>query len=125
MAVPGDLLYSATHEWVRVLPDGNAQMGLTDFAQGTLGDIIFINLCLEGAAIKCGEPIGDVESVMAVSEVISPVDGVVVKVNAGVTERPELINNNPYAAWLIEAGSVGDINGLMTAEEYADLLSLQ
>jgi len=124
MPVPDDLMYSADHKWVR-LAGGNAVVGLTDYAQRLFGDIIFINLCMAGAKINVGDLLGDAESVTAVSELVSPVDGVVLKVNAAALEKPELINQDPYGAWLFEAGPVSDFSALMNAEAYAALIDMQ
>ena len=125
MATPNELLYSDTHEWVKFLDNGNALVGLTDFAQQSLGDIVYINLCMEGDALITGESIGDVESIKAVSEIISPIDGVVLKINESALEKPELVNQNPYGAWLIEVTGVSDRSALISAGEYVALIESQ
>lgn len=117
MNIPADLLYTETHEWARV--DGDVvEIGLTDFAQNELGDLVFVNLPEEGDEVTAGEPFADVESVKAVSDVMSPASGTVVAVNEELLDNPALINEAPYDAWLVRVeGSVAD--GLMDAESYA------
>ena len=123
MFVPKDLFYSDTHEWVMFLENGLARMGLTDFAQQSLGDIVYINLCMAGDVIKTGDSLGDVESIKAVSEIISPTDGVVTQVNEAALEKPELVNQDPYGAWLIEIESVTDKSTLINANDYEALIA--
>ena len=93
-------------------------MGLTDFAQSELGDLVFINVPFEGDALTTGASFADVESVKAVSEVISPVTGKVLAVNEALVDAPELINQKPYEAWIVRVGDVSDKDELLTAEEY-------
>ena len=125
MAIPDGLLYSNNHEWVKFSENGAALVGLTDFAQESMGEIVFINLCMEGDAVKTGDSLGDVESIAAVFEIISPLTGVVAKINNNAIEKPELINQDPYAAWLIELEGATGVNNLMSAGEYAELISIQ
>jgi len=125
MPVPEDLMYSADHKWVRLTDGGIAAIGVTDYAQRAFGDIIFVNLCMAGAKIDLGDLIGDVESVTAVSDLVSPVDGFVLKVNADALESPEMINQKPYDAWLVEVGPVSDFSALMDADAYAALIDAQ
>lgn len=117
MNIPADLLYTETHEWARV--DGDVvEIGLTDFAQSELGDLVFVNLPEEGDEVTAGESFADVESVKAVSDVMSPANGTVVAVNEELLDNPALINESPYDAWLVRVeGSVAE--GLMDAEAYA------
>lgn len=117
MNIPADLLYTETHEWARV--DGDVvEIGLTDFAQSELGDLVFVNLPEEGDEVTAGESFADVESVKAVSDVMSPANGTVVAVNEELLDNPALINESPYDAWLVRVeGSV--VEGLMDAEAYA------
>ena len=124
MNIPQDLMYSDTHEWVKQT-DGGALVGLTDFAQASLGDIVFVNLCVAGDKVVSGEVLGDVESIKAVSDIISPVSGVVARVNEHVLERPELINDSPYEAWLIEIEQITDKSALISADEYETLIADQ
>ncbi|MBQ7548990.1 MAG: glycine cleavage system protein GcvH [Clostridia bacterium] len=113
------LKYSKTHEWVSD-DDGLISLGLTDFAQEELGDIVFVNLPEEGDSIVAGEAFADVESVKAVSDVYSPVTGVVAQINEELLDNPALINEAPYDAWFVKVSDVEDSEDLLTAGEYAD-----
>lgn len=113
------LKYSKTHEWVSD-DDGLVSLGLTDFAQEELGDIVFVNLPEEGDSVVAGEAFADVESVKAVSDVYSPVTGVVAQINEELLDNPALINEAPYDAWFIKVSDVEDTEDLLTAGEYAD-----
>ncbi|MDR0743802.1 MAG: glycine cleavage system protein GcvH [Tannerella sp.] len=112
------LLYATTHEWVEIKEDHTARIGISDFAQHELGDLVFINLPETGDNVTAGEAFGDIESVKAVSDVISPVTGVVAAVNQEVLDHPENINENPYESWFIEVKEISGKSELMTAEEY-------
>jgi len=117
MNFPANLKYSKTHEWVKDLGNGLFEIGITDFAQKELGDIVYINLPQVSDSIKAEVSFADVESVKAVSDIISPVNGTVKEVNEKVVSSPELINKEPYESWLIRAeGTVGET--LLSAEEY-------
>ena len=117
MSNPKELKYSKTHEWVK--QDGDTVVvGLTDFAQSELGDLVYINVPFVDDAVKVGASFADVESVKAVSEVISPVTGVVAEVNESLVDTPELINQAPYDAWIIKVKDVSEYDELLTAEEY-------
>lgn len=118
MNIPKDLLYTKTHEWVKKNEDGTVYVGLTDFAQSEMGDLVFVNLPSEGDSVTAEESFTDVESVKAVSEVNSPVTGTVVAVNDEVAEDPVKINETPYEAWLIQVGDIEDTAELMNADEY-------
>lgn len=124
MKFPRQLLYSKTHEWAYVKGD-TAKIGLTDFAQNELGDLVFVNLPEIDDEAAFGERIADVESVKAVSDVYSPVSGIVTAVNEELLDSPELINESPYDAWIAEIGNVSDTAGLMSAEEYKDYCEKQ
>ena len=113
-----NLRYAKTHEWAELLNDTTARIGISDFAQQALGDLVFINLPEEGDTVTAGQPLGDLESVKAVSDILSPVTGVVTAVNQAVVDQPELINENPYENWFIEVGDITAENDLMTAAEY-------
>ena len=113
------LKYSKTHKWVSD-DDGLISLGLTDFAQEELGDIVFVNLPEEGDSIVAGEAFADVESVKAVSDVYSPVTGVVAQINEELLDNPALINEAPYDAWFVKVSDVEDSEDLLTAGEYAD-----
>ena len=117
---PENLKYTATHEWVAEENDLYV-IGLTDYAQDALGDIVFINLPEADQEIAIGESFSDVESVKAVSDVYSPVTGIVREINEELIDAPEKVNEDPYGAWLIkvEASEVSD--ELLSAEEYAKL----
>ena len=117
MNVPADLKYSKSHEWVKM--EGNvAVIGITDFAQDALGDVVFINLPQEGDAVTAGESLGDVESVKAVSDVICPVSGEVCAVNEALTDAPETLNSDPYGAWIIKVENITEDEELMDAAAY-------
>ena len=118
MNFPKELKYSQTHEWVRFQEDGTAYIGITDYAQDQLGDLVFVNLPSAGDSLQAGEPFADVESVKAVSDVNAPVSGKVKEVNEALADAPEKMNEAPYDAWFVLAEDVTDTDGLMTAEEY-------
>ena len=115
---PKELLYSKTHEWVKKNEDGTAYVGLTDFAQSELGELVFVNLPEEGDAVTAEESFADVESVKAVSDVMSPVTGTIIAVNEELLDAPQNINEQPYEAWLIQVSDIEDTAELLTAEEY-------
>ena len=117
MILKDELKYSKSHEWVK-LDGGTAVVGLTDFAQSELGDLVFVNLPEVGDAVEAGEVFGDVESVKAVSDVYSPVTGEVTEINEELLDSPELINDNAYEAWFIKVKDVSATEELLTAEEY-------
>jgi glycine cleavage system H protein len=125
MNFPSDLKYTKSHEWVKTLGDGLYEIGLTDYAQKELGDIVFVNLPQEGDGLSAGVPFADVESVKAVSDIFSPVNGTVREVNKGVLDTPASINEGPYEAWLIRAaGEIAGGDFLSDAEYEAFVLSL-
>ena len=117
MNFPKELKYSKTHEWVKV-EDGAAVIGLTDFAQDELGDIVFINLPEEGDEFGVDDVFADVESVKAVSDINTPVAGCVTEVNEELLDAPEKINEAPYEAWLVKMDVTEEADDLMSAEEY-------
>jgi glycine cleavage system H protein len=125
MNIPKELKYSKEHEWVRV--EGNkAYIGITDFAQSELGDIVFVELPEVGDEVQADEPFGSVESVKTVSELYAPVSGKVLEVNAALTDSPELVNESPYdKAWMIvvEMSNSDELNALLDAEAYEKLIS--
>ena len=118
MNFPANLKYSKTHEWVKDLGNGFFEIGISDFAQKELGDIVYINLPKAGDALKTGKSFADVESVKAVSDIISPINGTVREANEKVTSSPELINKDPYESWLIRAEGSIPQGGLLSADEY-------
>lgn len=118
MQAPQTLRYTKSHEWVQTLEDGCALIGLTDYAQSSLGDLVFVNLPEEDATLAAGDVLCDVESVKAVSDVYMPVDGTVVEVNADLDATPESINEAPYEAWLVKVRDVGGLAALLSADDY-------
>lgn len=116
-------LFTATHEWVEFLDETTAKVGLTDYAQSELGDLVFINLPEVGDEVTIGEAFSDVESVKAVSSVYSPVTGIVKEVNEDLLDSPELINQDAFEAWLIVVEEINDKEKLLTKEEYEALIS--
>ena len=116
---PEELKYAKTHEWLKE-EDGVYVVGLTDFAQDALGDVVFVNLPAVDDEVKAGESLGDIESVKAVSDVFSPVTGKVVEVNEEVVDDPALVNTDPYAAWLIKVADVTEFEELLDAAAYAE-----
>ncbi len=124
MKFPENLKYSTDHEWVRV--EGNeAYVGITDFAQDELGDIVFIDITTEGEEVEQGEVFGSVEAVKTVSDLMMPVTGEVVEVNPELDDAPELVNKSPYeGGWIIKISLTNpdDVNGLMSADEYKEFI---
>ena len=120
--IPEDLHYSKDHEWVRV--EGNiAVVGITDYAQDSLGDVVYVELPKPGDEFAANEPFGSVESVKAVSEVFSPVSGKVAGANETLNDEPEKVNQDPYGeGWMIrvEMSNPGEVDSLLTAAEYED-----
>ncbi len=125
MNIPKDLMYTKTHEWIKKNDDGTVYVGLTDFAQSELGDLVFVNLPMEGDSVCAEESFADVESVKAVSDVNSPVSGTVIAINEDVADAPVKINETPYEAWLIQVSDIEDTAELLTADEYAAFLENQ
>lgn len=117
MNYPVDLKYSKSHEWVKY-EDGVAVIGISDFAQDALGDVVFVNLPAVGDEVTAGESFGDVESVKAVSDLISPVSGVVCEINEDLEDSPESLNEDPYGAWIIKVENVTDEEELLDAADY-------
>ena len=118
MTFPEELKYTKTHEWVKYQDDGTAYIGITDYAQDQLGDLVFVNLPAEGDALEAESSFTDVASVKAVSDVNSAVSGTVLKVNDALADQPELMNSAPYEAWFVLAGEITGTAELMTAAEY-------
>jgi glycine cleavage system H protein len=121
---PKELRYSEEHEWVKVEGD-KVRIGITDFAQSELGDIVFVELPEVGDEIVADEPFGSVESVKTVSELYAPISGKVVEVNEELDDNPEYVNESPYEkAWMIvvEPNDIQDVEKLMTAEEYEEMV---
>ncbi len=117
MNFPAELKYSKTHEWVKM--DGDvAVVGISDFAQKSLNDVVFVNLPQEGDSVTVGEPFGDVESVKAVSDLVSPLSGTVCAVNEELLDAPEKLNTDPYGAWIIKVEGISDQEELLDAAAY-------
>jgi glycine cleavage system H protein len=119
MAFPADYRYTREHEWIKV--DGNqATIGITDYAQNSLGDIVFVELPKVGDQISAGKTFGSVESVKAVSELYAPASGKVVAVNDGLAEAPEKINSDAHGSWMlrIALADPGELNGLLSSADY-------
>ena len=117
MELREELLYSKSHEWVK--EEGEvAVIGLTDYAQSELGDLVFVNLPEEGDEISVGEAFSDVESVKAVSDVYAPVSGTVCEINEELMDAPEKINEAPYEAWFVKVKDITEREELLSAEEY-------
>jgi glycine cleavage system H protein len=129
MELPEDLRYSAEHEWVRVAIDGDrqtAEVGITDFAQDTLGDIVYVQLPEVGATLTRSAACSEVESTKSVSDIYAPVGGTVVAVNEALVTTPELLNSDPYGAgWIfrVELADPSEVDALMDAAAYRSLVS--
>ena len=117
MLFPAEIKYSKEHEWMKE-EDGVVVIGISDFAQDALGDVVFVNLPGEGDEVTAGEAFGDVESVKAVSDLVSPVSGTVCAVNEDLLDEPEQLNKAPYDAWLIKVENVSDTEELLDAVAY-------
>lgn len=119
--IPEELKYTAEHEWVQQRPDGSVRVGITYFAQDSLGDIVFVSLPSVGDTVTAGTPMGEVESTKSVSELYAPLDGTIVACNDAVETAPETINDDPYGAgWLveIEVADAAAVSGLLDAAGY-------
>lgn len=124
MSTPKDLRYSAEHEWVKVEGE-KARVGITDFAQSELGDIVFVELPEVGDEITVDQPFGSVESVKTVSELYAPVSGKVIEINEELNDSPEFVNESPYEkAWMItvELTDSSEVDKLMTPEQYEEMI---
>jgi len=120
MNIPADLKYTDSHEWVRAEEDGALTVGITDYAQEALGDIVFVELPQVGRSLTAGDPVAVVESVKAASDIYAPVSGTVVAVNQPVADAPDSINSDAYGAWLfkLQPSDPNAINGLLDAAAY-------
>ena len=117
MNYPAELKYSKTHEWIKT-EDGVAVIGISDYAQDALGDVVFVNLPAVGDEVVAGESFGDVESVKAVSDLICPVSGVVCAINEELEDAPENLNEDPYGAWIIKVENITGQEDLLDAAAY-------
>jgi glycine cleavage system H protein len=123
MPYPDDRKYTNDHEWVRMAGD-TAEVGITDFAQQQLGDVVYVELPDVGAQVTSGQTFGSIESVKAVSELFAPVSGAVVEVNASLKDHPEVVNARPHETWMIKVrpSNSGDAAGLLNAAQYEAIL---
>src|SRR5580704_11990787 len=123
MAYPANLKYTKDHEWIDLAGD-NGKVGITDYAQAQLGDVVYVELPEVGAKLKQGQSFGTIESVKAVSELYAPVTGEVVEVNAGLKDKPESINGNPHSSWMvaIRLTQPAEADALLSAAQYQDLI---
>jgi glycine cleavage system H protein len=121
--IPDDLRYTDAHEWVRDLGDGKVRVGITDYAQNQLGDVVFVQLPDEGSEVQAGAAVGEVESTKSVSELFAPVSGTVVAVNAALADTPEVINSAPYEdGWMFDVRASDTPDGLLDANAYRELV---
>ncbi len=120
MNIPADLKYTESHEWVRLETDGTLTVGITEYAQDALGDIVFVELPQVGKTFTAGDDAAVVESVKAASDIYAPVSGTVTAVNQPVADAPDLINSDAYGAWLfkLQPQDANAINGLLDADAY-------
>ena len=118
MTFPEELKYSRNDEWVKMLDATTALVGITDYAQHEMGGLVFINLPVAGDTVTKGEALCDIESVKAVSDVISPVTGEIAEVNERLEDTPEKLNEDPYGAWIAKVENISDQEALMNAAEY-------
>ncbi|MEB0137764.1 MULTISPECIES: glycine cleavage system protein GcvH [unclassified Undibacterium] len=121
MNIPAELKYTTSHEWVRLEADGSLTIGITEFAQDALGDIVFVDLPKVGSVLAAGKDCAVVESVKAAGDIYAPVSGEVIAVNEAVADAPESINTDAFSAWLfkLKPTNVADIDGLLDAAAYA------
>ena len=123
---PADLKYTKDHEWLKPAGDGTALVGITQYAQEALGDVVFVDLPEAGAAFAEGEEFGTVESVKTVSKLNMPAAGEVLEVNASLGDHPEAVNEDPYGkGWMVKVKLSGDLAGLLDATAYAALVSAE
>lgn len=126
MSYPDDLKYTREHEWIRNNGDGSATIGITDFAQSELGDIVFVELEEEGFEFEQDEVFGTVEAVKTVSDLFAPVDGEIIEINEKLEDEPELVNDDPYGkGWMIKIkpADFSQLEGLMSAGEYQNVIA--
>ena len=123
MAYPAGFKYTKDHEWIEVSGD-QGKVGITDFAQQQLGDVVYLELPEVGTALKAGQSFGNIESVKAVSELYAPVSGTVVEVNTALKEKPEAVNSDPHASWMIvlKLSDAAESGTLLDVTQYSDLV---
>ena len=123
MTYPSGFKYTKDHEWIQI--DGDrGKVGITDYAQQQLGDVVYVELPDEGAVLKAGQPFGTIESVKAVSELYAPISGEVIDVNAALKQKPEGVNTDPHGSWMIviKVSNAGELAGLLDVAQYQDLV---
>jgi glycine cleavage system H protein len=126
MSVPADLKYTREHEWIKDNGDDTATIGISDFAQGELGDIVFVELEPEGTTFSKDDTFGTVEAVKTVSDLYAPVDGEIIEVNEMLEDEPELVNDDPYGdGWMvkIKLTDTSQLDNLLSAEEYEEVIA--
>lgn len=124
MLTPEDLRYSSDHEWIKAEENNRARVGITDYAQDALGDVVYVDLPEAGATVKVGDSISEVESTKSVSDIYAPLTGVVVEINNDLADEPERLNSDPYGeGWIfvIELADVAEMESLMDAAAYVAL----
>ena len=123
MNIPEDLLYTKKHEWIRIV-DNIAIIGITDYAQGELGDIIFLEFPDTKVKYNSGDPIGTIEAVKTVADIYTPIDGEILEINSDLEDKPEIINHDPYEkGWIIKLCKISkDVSDLLKASDYQDLI---
>ena len=125
MPVPSDCKYAKSHEWTKLLPDGTVLVGITDYAQNSLGDITYVQLPKVGAVLAAGEGFGVVESVKAASDLYAPIAGTVVEINEALNAAPETVNREPQTGgWMLKLkpANAAELDGLLSAAEYEKLI---
>ena len=128
MEYPKDLRYTREHEWTRDEGDGRVRVGITDYAQDALGDVVYVDIPETGTEVQAGQPFGEVESTKSVSDVYSPVSGTIIERNGALEETPELVNENPHGdGWMvaIELSDPSELEGLMEADAYRSFVDEQ
>jgi glycine cleavage system H protein len=123
--IPGDLRFLKSHEWARLEDDGTVTVGISDFAQGQLGDLVYVEVPAEGDRVEAGNACAVVESVKAASDVYSPVSGVIVRANAALADRPETINEDAYGeGWIfvVRPSDPSELDALLGPDEYAEMI---
>jgi len=118
---PKDLKFTRTHEWVKFPEDGTVLVGFSDYAQDALGDLVFLNAPSPGDSVTAGEPLGDIESVKAVSDIYSPVSGTIAEVNEEVVDDPAKINADPYGSWIVRIADITVQGDLLDPDAYDKL----
>lgn len=122
--IPGDLKFRKSHEWVRVEQDGTVTVGISDHAQGSLGDLVYVELPEVGSSVKADDGVAVVESVKAASDIYAPVSGEITEVNTALSDKPETINEDAYGeGWIfkMKLDDKSELDGLLTADEYAEI----